>query len=95
MGSAIPRIGEHSPYVGEYVISADGRRANRKVPRNGVLGGEASVIQPVPNNRRIPKVLINAQTGQRGSSQKQMSGYATYQELGHPGMADCYQGGHV
>jgi len=42
MGPAIPRIGEHSSHVGEYVIPADGRRANRKVSRNGVRGDEST-----------------------------------------------------
>jgi hypothetical protein len=37
MGPAIPRIGEYTLHVGEYVIPADGRRANRKVPRNRVV----------------------------------------------------------
>ncbi len=38
MGPAIPRIDEDSSHVGGYVNPADGRRANRKVPRNGVMG---------------------------------------------------------
>ena len=38
MGPTIPRIGEHAPFVGEYVIPADGPRANRRVSRNGVRG---------------------------------------------------------
>jgi len=41
------------------------------------------------------QVLFNAQTGQVETTEIQMSGNATYQDLDHPGIADCYVGSHL
>jgi hypothetical protein len=65
MGPAIPGIGEHSPHVGEYVIPADGRRANRKVPRNGLVGScELKNIPPIGARKKagiLDSGLVNHQ----------------------------------